>query len=122
VIRTQDLKVLFRAQEVIGLLAADGLVAVPSLESVISMARQSLEAQKGRRCYLLDMLPNSVSHALPGISGRFVVEFPRAGRVELQANIPVWVQILDLERRHGERAIRLLHHNGAGLKGQVYWL
>ena len=122
VIRTQDLKVLFRARKVIGQLAAEGLAVVPSLEPVIAMARQRLEAQKGRQRYLLEMLPYSVAYALPGISGRFVVEFPSATCIELQVGIPAWVQILDLERRHGERAIRLLQDTGAGFKDQEYWL
>jgi len=122
VIRTQDLKVLFRAQKAIGQLAAGGLAVAPSLEPVIAMARQMLEAQKGRRGYLLEMLPYSVAYALPGINGKFVAEFPRAGCIKLQDGIPAWVQILDLERRHGERAIRLLHDTGAGLEDQEYWL
>ena len=113
---------LFRARKVIGQLAVEGLAVVPSLEPVIAVARQGLEAQKGRRRYLLEMLPYSVAYALPGISGRFVVELSRAGCTELQDGIPVWVQILDLERRHGERAIRLLHDTGAGLEDQEYWL
>jgi hypothetical protein len=122
VIRTQDLKVLFRAQEVIGQLVAEGLAVFPSLEPAITMARQRLETRNGRRRYLLDMLPDSVAHALPGVSDRFVVEFCQAGCVELQEGTPVLMQILDLERRRGERAIRLLHHTGAGLKDREYWL
>jgi hypothetical protein len=122
VIRTQDLKALFRAQEVIGHLVADGLAVVPSLEPAITMARQRLETRKGRRRYLLDMLPASVAHALPGVSGSFVVEFSRAGCFELQDGIPALIQIVDLERRHGERAIRLLHGTGVGFKDREYWL
>ena len=121
-IRTQDLKVLFRAQEVIRQLAAEGLALVPSLEPVIGIARQRLEAQKGRRRYLLDMLPDSVAHALPGISGKFVVEFCRADCVELQDGFPVLSQILDLERCQGERAVRLLHSTDIGVKDWEYWL
>ena len=121
-IRTQDLKALFRAQEVIGQLVADGLAVVPSLDPAIAMARERLETQKGRRRYLLDMLPDSVAYALPGVSGKFIVEFSRAGCTELQDGIPALIQILDLERRHGERAIRLLHDTGAGFKDQEYWL
>jgi hypothetical protein len=122
VIRTQDLKVLFRAQEVIGQLVAEGLAVVPSLEPAIAMARQRLEARKGRRRYLLDMLPDSVAHALPGVSGRFVLEFSRAGCIELQDSIPALTQIVDLERRLGERATRLLHSTGVGFKDWDYWL
>ena len=121
-IRTQDLKALFRAQEVIGQLVADGLAAVPSLEPAIAMARERLETRKGRRRYLLDMLPDSVAYALPGVSGKFIVEFSRAGCIELQDGIPALIQILDLERRHGERAIRLLHGTGVGFKDREYWL
>lgn len=121
-LRTQDLKVLFRAREIIRQLAAEGLAVVPSLEPAIGMARQRLETQKGRRRYLLDMLPNSVAHALPGVNGGFVVEFPQAGRVELQDGIPVSIQILDLERRQGERAIRLLHRTSVGVRERDYWL
>jgi hypothetical protein len=122
VIRTQDLKALFRAQEVIGQLVAEGLAVVPSLVPAIAMARQRLETWKGRRRYLLDMLPNSVAHALPGISGRFVVEFCRAGCIEPQDGFPVLTQILDLERYQGERAVRLLHSTGSGFKDREYWL
>ena len=113
---------LFRAQEVIRQLVADGLAVVPSLEPAIAMARQRVEARNGRRRYLLDMLPASVAHALPGVSGRFVAEFSRAGCIELQDGIPALIQILDLERRQGERAIRLLHGNGVGFKDREYWL
>jgi hypothetical protein len=122
VIRTQDLKVLFRAQEVIGQLVAEGLAVVPSLEPAIVMARQRLEARNGRRRYLLDMLPANVAHARPGISGRFVVEFSRASCIELQDGFPVLIQILDLERREGERAIRLFYSTGVGFKDREYWL
>ena len=121
-IRTQDLKALFRAEEVIGQLVAEGLAVVPSLEPAIVMARQRLEARNGRRRYLLDMLPASVAHARPGVSGRFVLEFSMAGCIELQDGIPALIQILDLERRHGERAIRLLHRTGVGSKDREYWL
>ena len=122
VIRTQDLKALFRAQEVIGQLVAEGLAVVPSLEPAIAMARQRLEIRKGRRRYLLDMLPDSVAHALPGVTDRFTLEFSRAGCVELQDGIPALIQILDLERRQGERAIRLLHGTGVGFMDREYWL
>ena len=121
-LRTQDLKVLFRAREIVRQLAAEGLAVVPSLEPAIGMARQRLETQKGRRRYLLDMLPDSVAHTLPGVSGGFVVEFPQAGRVELRNDVTVLIQILELERRQGERAVRLLHHTGVGVKDREYWL
>ena len=121
-IRTQDLKVLFRAQEVIGQLVAEGLAVAPSLEPAIAMARQWLETRNGRRRYLLDMLPDSVAHALPGVSDRFVVEFCQAGCVELQDGTPVLIQILNLERRQGERATRLFHRTGAGFKDREYWM
>ena len=49
VIRAQDLKVLFRAQEVIGQLVAEGLAVVPSMEPAIAMARETLEHRQGRR-------------------------------------------------------------------------
>ena len=122
VIRTQDLKVLFRAREVIGQLVDQGLAVVPSLEPAIDMARQRLETRNGRRRYLLDMLPDNVAFGLPGMSGRFVIEFSQAGRVELQEGFPVLIQILALERRQGERTIRLLHSTGAGFKDREYWL
>jgi hypothetical protein len=122
VIRTQDLKTLFRAQEVIGRLVHQGLAVIPSLEPAIAMARQRLETRNGRRRYLLDMLPNGVAHALPGLSGRFTLEFSRAGSIELQEGIPVLIQILHLERYQGERAIRLLHSTGIGFKDREYWL
>ena len=121
-IRTQDLKVLFRAREIVRQLAAEGLAVVPSLEPAIGMARQRLETQKGRRRYLLDMLPDSVAHGLPGVSGGFAVEFPQAGRVELQDGFPVLIQILDLERSQHERAVRLLHHTSVGVRERDYWL
>ena len=113
---------LFRAQEVIGQLVAEGLAVVPSLEPAIVMARQRLEARNGRRRYLLEMLQANVAHARPGISGRFVVEFSRAGCIELQDGFPVLIQILDLERRKGERAIWLFASTGVGFKDQEYWL
>jgi hypothetical protein len=103
-------------------LVAEGLPVVPSLESAIAMARQRLETRNGRRRYLLDMLPDSVAHALPGVTDRFVVELCQASCVELQAGTPVLIQILDLERCQGERAIRLFHRTGAGSKDREYWL
>jgi hypothetical protein len=122
VIGTRDLKALFRAQGVIRQLVAEGLAVVPSLEPAITMARQRLETRNGRRRYLLDMLPDSVAHALPGVSGRFVVELCQAGCIELQDGIPVLFQVLDLERCRGERAVRLLHSTGIGFKEREYWL
>jgi hypothetical protein len=122
VIRAQDLKVLFRAQEVIGQLVAEGLVVVPSMESAIAMARETLEHRQGRRRYLLDMLPASVAHALPGVSGRFTVDFSGAGIIELEDGIPVLVQICHLEERLGERAARLIHNTRIGFEDQEYWL
>ena len=121
-IRTQDLKVLFRAQEVIGQLVDQGLAVIPSLEPAIAMARQRLETRNGRRRYLLDMLPSGVAHALPGVTGRFTLEFSQAGGVELQESIPVLIQILQLERSQGDRAFRLLHSTGIGFKDREYWL
>jgi hypothetical protein len=120
--RTKDLKALFHAQEVVGRLVAEGLAVVPSLEPAIVMARQRLETRKGRRRYLLDMLPDSVARDLPGVSGRFVLEFSRAGCIELQAGIPALIQILELERHHGEPAIRLRHSTGLRSTDREYWL
>jgi hypothetical protein len=122
VIRTQDLKVLFRARQVIGQLVDQGLAVVPSLEPAIDLARQRLETRNGRRRYLLDMLPDDVAYALPGMSGRFAIEFSQAGSVELLDGFPVLIQILELERRQGERAIRLLHSTGVGFRDREYWL
>ena len=122
VIRAQDLKVLFRAQEVIGQLVAEGLAVVPSMEPAIAMARETLERRQGRRRYLLDMLPASVAHALPGVSGGFSIHFPSAGVVRLQDGIPVLLQLCHLEERLGERAIRLIHNSGIGFEDQEYWL
>jgi len=122
-IRTQDLKLLFRAQEVIHQLDTRGLAAVPSLEPAITLVRDSLHAQKGRRRYLLDMLPDSIAHALPAIAGKFVVHFPHSGSVELKGHaFPVLAQILRLEGTHGERAIRLVLNAGIGLRDREYWL
>ena len=42
-IGTRDLKTLFRAQEIIGHLSAEGEASVPGLEHAIDLSRDSLD-------------------------------------------------------------------------------
>jgi len=112
VIGTRDLKALFRAQEIIGRLFAEGEASIPGLEQAIDVARASLEARLGHRRYLLEMLPDSVAYALPGLSGTFFIQLEEAGRFELQADLPVVMQIAALELAYDDRAIQVIHRNG----------
>ena len=120
VIGTRDLKALFRAQEVIRQFVAEGLAVVPSLEPAIAVARQRLETRKGRRRYLLEMLPDSVAYALPGLSGVFFVQLAEAGRFELQADLPVVTQIAALEFAYDDRVIHVVHRSGVGFRDREY--
>ena len=88
VIGTRDLKALLRAQEIIGRMSAEGGASVDGLESAIDLDRSSLEAQLGRRRYLLEMLPDSVAFALPRLTGVFFLQLAEAGRFELKADLP----------------------------------
>ena len=120
VIGTRDLKTLFRAQEVIGRLSVEGKAAVLGLEPAIDQTRTSLEAQLGRRRYLLEMLPGSVPYALPGLGGVFFVQLAEAGRFELKADLPVVTQIAALELAYDDRAIVVIHRSGVGFREREY--
>ena len=119
-IGTQDLKALFRAQEIIGHLSAEGEASVDGLKSAIDLARVSLEAQLGRRRYLLEMLPDSVAYALPGLSGVFFVHLAEAARFELKADLPVVTQIAALELAYDDRVTQVIHRSGVGFKDREY--
>ena len=120
VIGTQDLKALMRAQEIIGRLSAEGEVSVDGLEPAIDLARVSLEAQLGRRRYLLEMLPDNVAYALPGLSGVFFVQLEEAGRFELKADLPVVTQIAALELAYDDRVMQVVHRSGVGFQDRKY--
>jgi hypothetical protein len=120
VIGTRDLKALFRAQEIVGRLSAAGEAPVDGLEPAIDLARGCLEAQLGRRRYLLEMLPDSIAYALPGLSGVFSVQLAEAGRFELGADLPVVTQIAALEFAYEDRAIQVTHRSSVGFRTRVY--
>ena len=119
-IGTQELKALLRAQEIIGRLSTEGEVSVDRLKPAIDLARVSLEAQLGRRRYLLEMLPDSIAYALPGLSGVFFVQLEEAGRFELQADLPVVTQIAALEFAYDDRVIQVVHRSGVGFRDREY--
>jgi hypothetical protein len=120
VIGTQELKALLRAQEIIGRLSTEGEVSVDRLKPAIDLARVSLEAQLGRRRYLLEMLPDSIAYALPGLSGVFFVQLEEAGRFELRADLPVVTQIAALEFAYDDRVIQVVHRSGVGFRDREY--
>jgi hypothetical protein len=120
VIGTQELKALLRAQEIIGRLSTEGEVSVDRLKPAIDLARVSLEAQLGRRRYLLEMLPDSIAYALPGLSGVFFVQLEEAGRFELKADLPVVTQIAALEFAYDDRVIQVVHRSGVGFRDREY--
>jgi hypothetical protein len=120
VIGTQELKALLRAQEIIGRLSTEGEVSVDRLKPAIDLARVSLEAQLGRRRYLLEMLPDSIAYALPGLSGVFFVQLEEAGRFELGADLPVVTQIAALEFAYDDRVIQVVHRSGVGFRDREY--
>jgi hypothetical protein len=122
VIGTQELKALLRAQEIIGRLSTEGEVSVDRLKPAIDLARVSLEAQLGRRRYLLEMLPDSIAYALPGLSGVFFVQLEEAGRFELRADLPVVTQIAALEFAYDDRVIQVVHRSGVGFRDREYLL
>jgi catechol 2,3-dioxygenase-like lactoylglutathione lyase family enzyme len=117
-----DLKALFRAQEILSRLLPESESSVPDLERAIDFARAALEAQLGRRRYLLEMLPNGVAYALPGLHGGFVAELAEAGRFELKADLPIVLQIAALELAYEDRAIQVVHRVGPGLGEREYRL
>ena len=119
-IGTKDLKALLRAQEIIGRLSAEAEVSVDGLEPAIDLARVSLEAQLGRRRYLLEMLPDNVAYALPGLRGVFFVQLSAAGRFELQADLPVVTQIAALEFAYDDRVMQVVHRSGVGFRDRKY--
>ena len=117
---TQDLKALLRAQKIIGRLSAEAEVSVNGLDPVIDLARGRLEAQMGRQRYLLEMLPDSIAYALPGLSGVFFVQLAEAGRFELKADLPVVTQIAALEFAYDDRVIQVAHRSGVGFRDRMY--
>ena len=122
VIGTRDLKTLLRAKEIIQRLSAEDEAPVQALEPTIGLARCSLEARLGRRRYLLEMLPDSIAYALPGLSGVFFVRLEESGRFELEADLPVVTQIAALELAYDERTIQVIHRSGVGFKDREYSL
>ena len=122
VIGTQDLKALFRAQEIIGYLSAEDEASVNGLGPAIDLARDRLEAQMGRRRYLLEMLPDSIAYALPGLTGVFFVQLAEAGCFELRADLPVVTQIAALEFAYDDRVMHVVHRPGVGFQDRKYSL
>ena len=116
----RDLKALLRAQEIIGRLSAEGEASVDGLEPAIDLARGSLEAQLGRRRYLLEMLPDSVAYALPELSGVFFVQLAEAGCLELKGDLPVVTQIAALELAYDDRVTQVIHRSGVGFRDREY--
>ena len=119
-IGTRDLKTLLHAKEIIRRLSAEEKASVDRLEPAIDIARLSLEAQLGRRRYVLEMLPDSVVYALPGLSGVFFVQLAEAGRFELEADLPVVTQIAALEFAYDDRVIQVVHRWGVGFRDREY--
>ena len=120
VIGTRDLKALLRAQEIIGRLSADGEASVDGLEPAIALGRVSLEAQLGRWRYLLEMLPDSLAYALPGLSGVFFVQLAEAGCFDLKADLPVVTQIAALELAYDDHVMQVVHRSGVGFRDREY--
>jgi len=120
VIGTRDLKTLLRAQEIIGSVSAEGEASLPGLEHAIDLARCSLEVQLGRRRYLLEMLPDSVAYALPGLSGVFFVQLAEAGCFELKADLPVVTQIAALELAYDDRVMQVVQRTSVGFRDREY--
>jgi hypothetical protein len=121
-IAIHDLKVLFRAQEILACLLPRSEAPLSDLEQAIDFARATLEAQLGRRRYLLQMLPDGVAYGLPGLNGGFVAELAEAGRFELKADLPVVVQIAALELAYDDPVIQVIHRVGPGLGERGYRL
>ena len=119
-VATRDLRTLLRAKEIIGRLSAEGEASVHGLEPAIDLARGSLEAQLGRRRYLLEMLPDSVAYALPELSGVFFVQLAEAGCFELKADLPVVTQIAALELAYDDRVMQVVHRSGVGFPDREY--
>jgi hypothetical protein len=119
-IGTRDLKTLFRAQEIVGRLPAEGEASLPRLDQAVDLARASLEARLGRQRYLVEMLTESVAYALPGLNGIFSVQLAEAGSFELQADLPVVTQISALEFAYDDRATQVIHRSGVGFSDREY--
>ena len=114
-IRIQDLRTLFRAQEIVHHLAVEGL------ETAIDTARVMLVGEKSRRQYLQEILPASAACAIPGGTETFMVECADGQCFDLQdATLPLLWLIVSLEHEYGTQAIRVIHCNGCGQR--VYWL
>jgi hypothetical protein len=114
-IRIQDLRILFRAREIMDRLAMEGV------ESAIEATRTRLVTDMGRHEYLQEMLPGHVAHCVPGATETFIVECADGQRFELHDGaMPLLWQIVNLERLQHAQAVRIIHRNGDGR--QVYLL
>jgi hypothetical protein len=114
-IRTQDIRTLFRARELVNRLATGGL------EAAIEVARAKLVDEKSRRQYLQELLPAHVACAVPGATETFVLKCADARRFDLQGGtLPLLWQIMSLEREYDTHVVQVTHRNGH--RQQVYWL
>lgn len=114
-IRTQDIRTLFRAREIVKRLAAGGL------ESAIEAARATLVAEKSRRQYLQEVLPAHIACAVPGETETFVVECNDTRRFHLRnGSLPLLCQLARLEWEHRTQAIKVIHCSKH--RQRVYWL
>lgn len=107
----RDMKTLFRAQQIADHLAPT--TPAGRLAPIIALARKRLEAQKGRRRYVKEMLPPPVAHGIPGVSGDFGVVLADDRCVVLEENnMPVVTQIAALEQRWRLPVVKVIHRNG----------
>ena len=114
-IRTQDIRTLLRARELVKRLATRGL------DAAIDVARNRLVEEKSRRQYLQELLPTHVACAIPGGTETFVIQCATTQRFELQDGcLPLLWQIVSLEQKHDTQVVKVTHRNGHGQ--QVYWL
>ena len=114
-VRIQDIRTLFRAQEIVNQLAAGGLA--PAIEA----ARELLVARKTRWQYLQEMLPVHVAQTVPDESDTFEVQCADSRRFVLRKGpLPLLRQLADLEREHRTQAIKVIQGSD-GIR-QVYWL
>ncbi len=114
-VRIQDIRTLFRAQEIVSQLAVGGL------EPAIDAARQLLLEAKTRWQYLQEMLPAHVAQTIPSERESFEVQCADFSRFVLRKGpLPLLRQIADLEREHYTQAIKVIH--GGDGDRREYWL
>lgn len=114
-VRIQDIRILFRAREIVNQLAAGGL------EPAIEAARGLLLESKTRWQYLQEMLPVQVAQAVPDEHETFEVQCADFRRFILRKGPqPLLRQIAELEQEHHTQAVKVIH--GGDGERQVYWL